>query len=166
MNHADGVALRGAVMDHTHIDHTHDGHRRADGEHAASHGRHASSLGQAGRGSVELLTGDCMESLAGIDDESVHPVLTDPPYFLDRLDDGWDSEATAATRRSGSRASAEAAQQHGIVDGDGQRGASRGEPDELSGDDDRRGGLHLDNEGIRAQRGDRNPDATQRAQFD
>lgn len=38
---------------------------------------------------VTLYPGDCREVLADMADESVHLVLTDPPYFLDRLDDGW-----------------------------------------------------------------------------
>lgn len=39
--------------------------------------------------SVDLYTGDCRQVLTNIEDESVHMVLTDPPYFLDGLDDRW-----------------------------------------------------------------------------
>ena len=39
--------------------------------------------------SVILHTGHCHDILADMADESVHLVLTDPPYFLDRLNDRW-----------------------------------------------------------------------------
>ena len=38
---------------------------------------------------VKLLPGDCREVLSDIAPDSVHMVLTDPPYFLDGLDGGW-----------------------------------------------------------------------------
>lgn len=38
---------------------------------------------------VDLHTGDCLDVLSRIADESIHLVVTDPPYFLDGLDDGW-----------------------------------------------------------------------------
>ena len=38
---------------------------------------------------VTLHQGDCRDVLATIEDESVHMVLTDPPYFLDGLDNEW-----------------------------------------------------------------------------
>ena len=38
---------------------------------------------------VTLYPGDCRDVLADIDDDSIHLVVTDPPYFLDRLDDSW-----------------------------------------------------------------------------
>ena len=38
---------------------------------------------------VRLFPGDCRKVLAHIDTESVHMALTDPPYFLDGLDDNW-----------------------------------------------------------------------------
>ena len=40
----------------------------------------------------ELYAGDCRAVLAEMADASVHLVLTDPPYFLDRLDNGWNKE--------------------------------------------------------------------------
>lgn len=39
---------------------------------------------------MTLYEGDCREVLANLPARSVHLALTDPPYFLDRLDDGWD----------------------------------------------------------------------------
>ncbi len=38
---------------------------------------------------VKLYPGDCRDVLADMEKESVHMVLTDPPYFLDGLDNGW-----------------------------------------------------------------------------
>ena len=49
---------------------------------------------------VRLHSGDCREVLAQLADKSVHLVLTDPPYFLDRLDDGWCPEGIDRSRRS------------------------------------------------------------------
>lgn len=39
---------------------------------------------------VRLVAGDCRDALAGMDADSVHLTVTDPPYFLDRLGDDWD----------------------------------------------------------------------------
>ncbi len=39
--------------------------------------------------SARLETGNCFELLPRLRDNSVHLVLTDPPYFLDALDDRW-----------------------------------------------------------------------------
>lgn len=36
--------------------------------------------------------GDCFEKLKIIPDNSIDMCLTDPPYFLDSLDDGWNTE--------------------------------------------------------------------------
>ena len=38
---------------------------------------------------ARIILGDCRTALAEVADKSVHMVLTDPPYFLDGLDDGW-----------------------------------------------------------------------------
>ena len=37
----------------------------------------------------QLYLGDCNEILSDMESELVHMVLTDPPYFLDGLDDDW-----------------------------------------------------------------------------
>lgn len=37
-----------------------------------------------------IIEGDSLEVLAGMDDNFVDVVLTDPPYFLDKLDNQWD----------------------------------------------------------------------------
>ena len=49
---------------------------------------------------VTLYPGDCREVLADMADASAHLVLTDPPYFLDRLDDGWCPDRIEQSRRS------------------------------------------------------------------
>ena len=38
---------------------------------------------------VKLYASDCRDVLPDMESASVHMVLTDPPYFLDGLDDGW-----------------------------------------------------------------------------
>ncbi|HIJ60757.1 MAG TPA: hypothetical protein HPP56_09140 [Nitrospirae bacterium] len=42
-----------------------------------------------------LLHGDALCLLKQIDDNSIDLVLTDPPYFLDKMDNKWDSERVA-----------------------------------------------------------------------
>ncbi|PKP59804.1 MAG: site-specific DNA-methyltransferase [Candidatus Altiarchaeales archaeon HGW-Altiarchaeales-1] len=37
----------------------------------------------------KIITGDALEVLAKIEDDSIDVVLTDPPYFLDKLDNNW-----------------------------------------------------------------------------
>jgi site-specific DNA-methyltransferase (adenine-specific) len=39
-----------------------------------------------------IIAGDCLEILPQIEDNSIDVVLTDPPYFLDKLDESWDYE--------------------------------------------------------------------------
>lgn len=39
--------------------------------------------------SIQVWEGDCTAKLGDIADNSVHLILTDPPYFLDGLDNGW-----------------------------------------------------------------------------
>ena len=50
---------------------------------------------------VKLFPGDCSEVLADMESESVHMVLTDPPYFLDGLDGDW-KKGTGGPRGTGS----------------------------------------------------------------
>lgn len=42
---------------------------------------------------VNLVHGDCLEKMKAIAPESVHLVVTDPPYFLNGLDAGWRRQA-------------------------------------------------------------------------
>lgn len=38
---------------------------------------------------ITILHGDCMAELSKLDNGSIDCVITDPPYFIDRLDDSW-----------------------------------------------------------------------------
>lgn len=49
---------------------------------------------------VALRTGDCREMLADFDEGSVHLVVTDPPYFLDRLDCSWNEQDIERSRKN------------------------------------------------------------------
>lgn len=40
----------------------------------------------------KIIEGDSLKTMAEIEDNSVDLVLTDPPYFLDKLDNNWDYE--------------------------------------------------------------------------
>jgi len=46
----------------------------------------------------KVYTGDCRKVLEGIPDESIHAVITDPPYYLDKLDSDWNPTAVSDTR--------------------------------------------------------------------
>lgn len=37
----------------------------------------------------EIIHGDCREVMKGMDESSVHLIVTDPPYFIEGLDDTW-----------------------------------------------------------------------------
>lgn len=50
---------------------------------------------------VDLMQGDCREAMAHLAANSVHMVLTDPPYFLDGLDNEWRKGGADATRATG-----------------------------------------------------------------
>ncbi|KKQ23258.1 MAG: methyltransferase [Candidatus Staskawiczbacteria bacterium RIFCSPLOWO2_12_FULL_37_15] len=43
----------------------------------------------------KIITGDSIEVLSKIDDNLVDVVLTDPPYFLDKLDNNWNYETVS-----------------------------------------------------------------------
>lgn len=47
---------------------------------------------------VKLYPGDCRDALADMESASVHLALTDPPYFLDRLDSDWSHEKIERSR--------------------------------------------------------------------
>lgn len=49
-----------------------------------------------------IVVGDCLERLKAIPDKSIHFVVTDPPYFIDGMDDDWDkSSLTKKTAKAG-----------------------------------------------------------------
>ena len=46
----------------------------------------------------KIITGDVLEVLTKIEDNSVDIVLTDPPYFLDKLDNNWNHERVSSKK--------------------------------------------------------------------
>lgn len=58
--------------------------------------------GTAAAPAVTLLQGDCRARLAELADQSVHLIVTDPPYFLDGLDSAWRKGSGATARATGS----------------------------------------------------------------
>ncbi len=48
---------------------------------------------------ARLYAGDCRDVLADMEPASVHLALTDPPYFLDRLDDEWSHAGIERSRQ-------------------------------------------------------------------
>ena len=46
----------------------------------------------------KIVHADALDFLPGLEPSSIDMVLTDPPYFLDGLDDGWDPERVASGR--------------------------------------------------------------------
>lgn len=41
---------------------------------------------------IVILNNDCLKELDKLDDNSIDLVLTDPPYFIDKLDNNWSSQ--------------------------------------------------------------------------
>lgn len=50
---------------------------------------------------INIVHGDCLEKLPDIEPESVHLVVTDPPYFLDGLDAKWRKGKADAPKGTG-----------------------------------------------------------------
>lgn len=46
---------------------------------------------------AQLKTGDCFEFLPTLKNDSIHLILTDPPYFTDKLDDSWSDKKINTT---------------------------------------------------------------------
>lgn len=59
------------------------------------------SEGQFASPPVTLRHGDCLDILPSLDENSVHFMVTDPPYFLDGLDNGWRNGRKGAPRATG-----------------------------------------------------------------
>jgi len=53
-------------------------------------------------GFVDIRLGDCLELLKSIPDSSIDFMLTDPPYFLDQLDDKWSKSSIEKNMRRSS----------------------------------------------------------------
>lgn len=43
----------------------------------------------------EVVLGNCLDVMKRIPDNSIHLILTDPPYFLDKLDNNWSAKEVA-----------------------------------------------------------------------
>ena len=41
---------------------------------------------------IKLINNDCLKELYKLEDNSIDCVITDPPYFIDKLDNKWDSK--------------------------------------------------------------------------
>lgn len=46
----------------------------------------------------KIIHGDTLQVLSTIDNNSIDLVLTDPPYFLDKMDDRWDEKKVGSTK--------------------------------------------------------------------
>jgi site-specific DNA-methyltransferase (adenine-specific) len=45
---------------------------------------------------ISIVNGDCLKYLITLDDNSIDLVITDPPYFIDKLDNNWDAKEIKA----------------------------------------------------------------------
>ena len=50
---------------------------------------------------TQLILADCLEKIPNLPNESVHLVVTDPPYFLDGLDEKWVKGASDTAKTTG-----------------------------------------------------------------
>ena len=41
---------------------------------------------------IKIINGECLTELNKMDDNSIDCIITDPPYFIDKLDNKWDSK--------------------------------------------------------------------------
>jgi len=51
---------------------------------------------------IDIREGDCREKIKELDDCSIHMVLTDPPYYLDGLDNNWRKGQADSLKATGS----------------------------------------------------------------
>ena len=42
--------------------------------------------------SIQIINNDCLKELIKLDDNSIDCCITDPPYFIDKLDNNWNSK--------------------------------------------------------------------------
>lgn len=49
---------------------------------------------------ISLHNADCFDAFARLDDNSIDAVITDPPYFLDKLGDNWDVSGMKKTSKN------------------------------------------------------------------
>jgi len=48
--------------------------------------------------SIKLINDDCLKYLEKLEDNSIDCVITDPPYFIDKLDSSWSAKEVAAEK--------------------------------------------------------------------
>lgn len=53
--------------------------------------------GITGVSEISILQADCREALRDLADQSVHLIVTDPPYFIDRMGADWDHDRLSAS---------------------------------------------------------------------
>ena len=41
---------------------------------------------------ITLLHNDCMKEVIKLEDNSIDCIITDPPYFIDKLDQNWSTK--------------------------------------------------------------------------
>lgn len=51
-------------------------------------------------GDIQLINGDCMEGLHKMANDSIDCVITDPPYFIDKLDNNWSSDSIGNDKKN------------------------------------------------------------------
>jgi len=49
---------------------------------------------------IKIIHGDCIEELKKLTDNSIDCVITDPPYFIDKLDNNWSTEDISADKKN------------------------------------------------------------------
>lgn len=49
---------------------------------------------------IRIINNDCMQELVKLDDESIDCVITDPPYFIDKLDNSWSSSEIKSDKKN------------------------------------------------------------------
>ena len=48
----------------------------------------------------KLIHGNCLDELKKLQDNSIDLVLTDPPYFIHKLDSGWSKEKIDSDKKN------------------------------------------------------------------
>lgn len=49
---------------------------------------------------ITIIHNDCIEELNNLQDNSIDCIITDPPYFIDKLDNNWDSENIKSDKKN------------------------------------------------------------------
>ncbi len=49
---------------------------------------------------IEIIHGNCVEEIEKVENNSIDCVITDPPYFIDKLDNKWSAEEVSADKKN------------------------------------------------------------------